>query len=306
LTGYGYDDDRAMRLLRMLDALRGGDALRKQELTDEYGVSPKTVQRDIDSLRAYLAETDGGELLYDRREACYRLCASGADAGRLTAREVFALGKILVESRAFCGDEFGGIVGKLIRLAPQEQQQMVSALLANERLNYIPLLHGKPLVPLLWELAQLVTNQHVAEIEYRRQDGTDRTHRVKPVGIMFAELYFYLIAYMDSSSKDSFTIFRVDRIERLNDTGTVFPVPYAERFSEGEFRKRVQFMYPGELKFIRFVYRGPNVEAILDRFPTAQIIETHSDGAHTITVEAYGKGARMWLRSQGEWVELLE
>ena len=37
------------------------------------------------------------------------------------------------------------------------------------------------------------------------------------------------------------------------------------RSAEGEFRKRVQFMYGGRLEHIRFRYTGPSLEAVLDR-----------------------------------------
>ena len=36
-----------------------------------------------------------------------------------------------------------------------------------------------------------------------------------------------------------------------------FSVPYKDRFQEGEMRKRIQFMYGGELQRIRFEYTGP-------------------------------------------------
>ena len=44
-----------------------------------------------------------------------------------------------------------------------------------------------------------------------------------------------------------------------------FEIPYRDRFKEGEFRKRIQFMYGGRLRSIRFIYKGSSVEAVLDR-----------------------------------------
>jgi len=46
------------------------------------------------------------------------------------------------------------------------------------------------------------------------------------------------------------TIYRVDRLEELEVLNEHFSVPYAERFEEGEFRKRIQFMYGGKLQKI--------------------------------------------------------
>ena len=82
-----------------------------------------------------------------------------------------------------------------------------------------------------------------------------------------------------------------------------FKVPYKDRFQEGEFRKRVQFMYGGKLEKIRFKYIGPSIEAVLDRLPTAKIVSQDESG-WTVEAEVFGKGIDMWLRSQGKLVVL--
>lgn len=83
-----------------------------------------------------------------------------------------------------------------------------------------------------------------------------------------------------------------------------FKVSYANRFEEGEFRKRIQFMYAGKLQKVVLKFYGENPEPILDRLPTARIIEQYSD-EYTIEAEVYGKGVIMWLLSQGSKVEVL-
>lgn len=82
-----------------------------------------------------------------------------------------------------------------------------------------------------------------------------------------------------------------------------FQVPYRERFEEGEFRKRVQFMYGGRLERIRFRYTGLFLEAVLDRLPTAEVVAQDESG-WTLSAEIFGKGIEMWLRSQGEYVQI--
>jgi hypothetical protein len=54
---------------------------------------------------------------------------------------------------------------------------------------------------------------------------------------------------------------------------------------------------------MRFVYSGPNLDAVLDKLPTAQVIEDRGGGKYVISAEVFGPGAEMWLRSQGDWVE---
>ena len=118
---------------------------------------------------------------------------------------------------------------------------------------------------------------------------------------MFSEYYFYLIAYIADGSKDFPTVFR---IESFHGTGVQFRIPYRDKFNDGEFRKRVQFMYSGELRRGKFEYSGPSIEAILDRLPTAEVL-AKKDRGYTVSAEVYGKGIDIWLRSQGASVKII-
>ena len=135
--------------------------------------------------------------------------------------------------------------------------------------------------------------------------------RIEPVGIMFSEYYFYLTAFLrDVDRKARFempddrfpTIYRIDRITSFKVLKERFRVPYSSRFEEGEFRKRVQFMYGGKLEQVKFKYIGPSIEAVLDRLPTAEIVSQDEEG-WTVKAEVFGKGIEMWLKSQGEYVK---
>ena len=106
--------------------------------------------------------------------------------------------------------------------------------------------------------------------------------------------------------EDAFpTIYRVDRIQGLKILDEHFKIPYKDRFEEGEFRKRIQFMYGGKLRKVKFQYTGFSVEAVLDLLPTAQIV-SEEDGVYTITAEVFGDGIDMWLISQGDLVRLVK
>ena len=63
--------------------------------------------------------------------------------------------------------------------------------------------------------------------------------------------------------------------------------------------------YGGRLETIRFRYAGLSLEAVLDRLPTAKVLGRDGDG-WLISAEVFGKGINMWLRSQGDLVQILE
>ena len=60
-----------------------------------------------------------------------------------------------------------------------------------------------------------------------------------------------------------FAYYRLDRIEKYRVTKSISED--AERFQEGIFRERVQFMHTGKLQRIKFRFRGKSPEAIYDR-----------------------------------------
>ena len=168
----------------------------------------------------------------------------------------------------------------------------------------------------MWRLGAARREHKEVEIDYKKPSDGSLVHRVlRPAGIMFSEFYFYLAGFIVPKEEDSFkeevekdpfpTIYRIDRIESLEVTDKHYNVPYDSRFEEGEFRKRVQFMFGGKLRKVRFYYTGSNPEPVLDRLPTAEIIEKNEKG-FLITAEVFGSGIDIWIRSQGDLVEVVE
>ena len=64
-------------------------------------------------------------------------------------------------------------------------------------------------------------------------------------------------------------------------------------------------MWPGKLRTIRFEFSGPSVQAVLDKLPTARIIERLGGKKYLIEAEVYGDGIKMWSLSQGTWVKVI-
>lgn len=302
-----FKENKGFRLLQLYERLSRGEVIHKAELAQKFAVTDKTIQRDIEELRSYLAETrtDEGEasIVYDRNRGGYLLTHAASEW--LTNEDVLAVCKILLESRAFCKEELDALLKKLLRQTAPHDREQVGKIIRSEQHYYVPLRHGKKLLSAIWELSQHMTAQHTIHISYCRQDGTERTHEVNPVAIMFSEYYFYLIAYLADGRKEFPTIFRIDRIARFAPTGASFRVVHRRKFSDGEFRKRIQFMYAGELRRVTFDYSGASVEAVLDRLPTARIV-AQEGGVYRITAEVYGNGIDMWLRSQGSAVRVVE
>jgi len=308
------------RLLAMYAQLAEGKPLYKAREAVKYNCSLRSIQRDIEDLRSFFAdrsETTGvvQELIYDRKLNAYRLVPPLRNL--LTNEETFAVLKVLLESRSLTKTELFPILEKLISCCvPPDNRRQVTDLIANEKYHYVEPRHKKEILEKMWNLSAAIRAHKEIKITYMRQSGDDVSRVLKPVGIMFSEFYFYLVGFIDKENQlekikfevenDPFpTIYRMDRIKEYAVTDRHFNVPYQNRFEEGEFRKRVQFMYGGKLQKIKFWYKGPSVEAVLDRLPTAKI-EQQNENGYLISAEVFGKGINMWLRSQGDMVEMVE
>ena len=305
------------RILDLYARLMNGETISKRECAGKYGVNEKSVQRDFNDIRSYFAmklseEGCGQVLIYDRREGGYRLEAQGTLT--LSNSEILAVCKILLDSRSMTKSEMMQILNKLVYgCVPRKNMKLVHDLISNEAYHYIEPQHHKPFLDKMWDIGQAIQESRVIEITYSKRNGEKVTRRLEPLAIMFSEYYFYMTAFLENVDRkqfavidDSFpTIYRIDRIESLKVTKDHFHIPYKDRFEEGEFRKRIQFMVGGRLRRIKFWYKGQAVEAVIDRLPTAKIIRETEQGL-LIEAEVFGDGVDMWLRSQGEWIEVVE
>lgn len=301
---FEYSANKSFRLLNMYERLNKGEDINKSELANEFGVSEKTVQRDIDELRFYLADAHYDEfetaIKYSRARNAYYLVRFEREW--LTNAEALTVCKILLESRALNKEEMISLLKKIIMQISPADKAVADKIICSELFNYLPPRHGKDLLALIWQMSDYIVNHKVIEFSYTRQDGKKSKRRVKPVSIIFNEFYFYLIVY--GFEVDYPIIFRIDRMEKIKPTGERFEIPYKDRFSDGEFRKRVLFMYSGELKRIRFEYSGV-LEAMLDKVPTAKVLSQNGN-TYTMTAETYGIGLEMWLKSQRDKVRIID
>ena len=311
--------DKIARILGIYTKLMNGGIVNKAEEARQYGVNERSIQRDIDDIREYFENETAdigfiNSVTYDRSAKGYRL--EQLYKTRLSNSEILAVCKILLDSRAFTKKEMLLLLDKLVECCvPQTNQKAVMDLISNEEFHYVEPRHHTVFIDKLWTLGQAIRASQYIEIDYMRtKDKKIVRRKLKPVAILFSEYYFYLTAFIDDKEvQENFdvlneafpTIYRLDRIKKLKLLDEKFHISYSSRFEEGEFRKRIQFMYGGKLQKVKFEYSGTDVDAVLDRLPTARIIK-EEDGKYVIEAEVFGKGIEMWLRSQGDTVTLME
>lgn len=311
--------DKVMRVLNIYKRLMEGEIINKETEANYYGVTTRSIQRDIDDIRSFMdKENDSAgvinSVIYDYVNKGYKL--EQVYNMKLSNGEILAICKILLDSRAFTKDEMTNVLNKLIEsCVAKESKTLVQDLIKNEAFHYVELTHKSEFIDKMWDIGNAIRSCNYIQMEYHRsKDNEIVSRKVKPVAIMFSEYYFYLTAFIDDKKvradfdviNDSFpTIYRIDRIESYKVLPEKFKIPYTNRFEEGEFRKRIQFMFGGKLQKVKFKYRGNSIEAVLDRLPTAKVLDK-IDGEYIISAEVFGKGIDIWFRSQGNDVEVIE
>ncbi len=302
------------RILDIYLRLLNNREVNRKKLSKEYKVSERSIHRDISDLRTFLVSTNStSEIIYDDKTNGYVLI--NEDNQKLNNSEILAVCKILLDSRAFLKEEMITIINKLMKQCiPIENYAKVSKLVENEKFHYMELQHKKSFINDIWELGEAIQNHYKIEVEYMRMDKKKVKRIIQPVGLMFSEYYFYLLGHIENIDKDKCfenkedifpTIYRLDRIESYKVLNEHFSIIYKNRFEEGEFRKRVQFMTGGKLRKLTFKYKGNSLEAVLDKIPTAEILE-YQEEYTVISAEVFGNGIDRWILSQDKDIELLE
>lgn len=323
------DKDAKDKIQRVLDIYTGlceGKVMNKEEAAFRFGVDSRTIQRDVADINMFLEEqrisgtADMREVGYMKKMNGYVM--TGLENKLLSNSEILAVSKILLESRAFTKEEINSILNKIVSgCVPSESMNLVKELIGNEKIHYVEIKHESYIEGKLWEMAQEIgpglEKCNLLEILYQKQEMSAEAVKriVQPLAILFSEYYFYLNANIVERNERGIyvpkykypAVFRIDRIKKYRRIEEKIKIQDKDRFEEGEFRKRIQFMYMGPLIRLQFKYTGKSIESVLDRLPTAEVKSepTEQEPAWLLEAEVYGRGVLMWLLTQGTMVEVV-
>ena len=145
------------RVLDIYTRLTEGHIISKAQEAQRFGVDERSIQRDIDDIRAFLADRQSDQaddhrvIEYDHRQKGFVM--TGAETSMMTNSEILAVSKVLLASRAFTKKEISGILKKLVDgCVPLRNMRLVSELLSNEKYHYVELHHKSHIQDKLWEL----------------------------------------------------------------------------------------------------------------------------------------------------------
>ncbi len=294
------------RMLEIFFRALRGEKISLKKLAEEYNVSTKSISRDINSIQNFLAEhrelMQNAELTYSHKERTYILNSDEF----LKNKELFALVKIILGSRALNKEEILTLITKLKKFTTIQDRKTLENLIRKEIYHYHEVKSDcKSVIDNVWKIVQAIEEKRTISITYYKMNRDEVKHKIKPVSVLFSEYYFYLIAYKADDMSYKPIYFRIDRISSITEHREKFELEKKYDFDEGNLREKNQFMFPGDTVKIRFEFSGLSLQAILDRLPTAKVVEKNGN---TSIIEAevnHGRGIIMYLLSQGSWVKVL-
>ena len=247
-----------------------GEEINVRELADDYGVSTKSITRDISEIRNFLYDkrelSNFTDLKYFGSSKTYSIEFDNI----LLSKELIAIIKAMIGCRAFSKEELQTIINKLKTFTSRHDATMLDQIIGKEMLHYSPVGSDcESVIDQLWKLTRCIHERKEISVSYYKVNRKLVTRRIMPVAITFSDYYFYLIAYRCDKDDWKPLYYRIGRIENIVEHRKHFTLAPEHDFDVGELRKKIQFMFPGEFRKIKFSYTGPSVQAILDRLPTA-------------------------------------
>ncbi|ADB37339.1 helix-turn-helix transcriptional regulator [Spirosoma linguale] len=214
--------NRLDRLTAILIHLQTKRVIRAQELADRFGISLRTVYRDVRSLE------EAGVPIGAEAGVGYFLTDYNLPPVMFTNAEASALllgGKLIEKwTDQSVRTEFESALYKIKSVLKRPDQEHLDSLEAHINV-------AKPLYPTtegegsLNKIQHAIAQQHVLDLQYHSNyNNAETQRRVEPVGLYHYRMNWHLIAFCQI--RQDYRDFRVDRIRQLTDT--------AERFSRRE------------------------------------------------------------------------
>lgn len=289
------------RILTIFLRLHAGKRLSKAQLKEEFGVDPKSIQRDIAFLREILEENShlGLEIVFDSLDNTYRLIGKTI----FNKKDILVISKILLENRALNKSELYSLLEGLLALLSINEKKEVNAIISSELLNYKSLTNDRDRIDTIWNLSEAIRRERMLEIEYKAPLKDAKSHIIFPVSLYYDAHYFYLVAY--HLKHENYTTFRVDRIESLSESHVKKPgISYGRKYRDGDVRNQKVDAFEGRKIKVRLRYTGIP-EIVLDQFPNHEIL-SEEKGNMIIQIETQDTpGLKRWILGQEDEITVL-
>jgi predicted DNA-binding transcriptional regulator YafY len=194
---------------------------------------------------------------------------------------------------------------KLISLLPNNLSDEIDNIQARLEVSSGPTGDYSDKGELFRDLNRAVKNNRVLRMKYYSFGRDELTFReVEPYQLVFSEGFWYLVAYCHQ--REAIRLFRVDRIEHLEETGAGFEL--SPGFNYEDYMGSAWGMERGEEFSFTVRFYGDGARFVREtKFHSSQQIIEEDGGTIIFTAKACGlKAVTRWLLSFGGEAEVLE
>lgn len=267
---------KSQRLIQLMMMINAKKAFTVKELADEFGLSVRTLSRDLDELSAlgvpiYSVQGRGGgyRLLQERMLPPISFTESEAIA------IFFACQSLSYFSSLPFGDGAATALHKFYHYLPADIKEQI------DRLKDRVMIHSsfRPMsTDILQTLMQAVMVRQVVTIHYRSSAGSNQRH-IQPIGLYASSGYWYCPAYC--FRQDDIRQFRVDRMEAasLNES-----IPIREDIAVQTLQDKPKTEH-GEIKEFEVQLTSKGVWQLETDTRLGPFINKNKDGSGSVSIE---------------------
>ena len=290
------------RVLWIYKMLLDGKHLTKAELVEKYGITEKSIQRDMECVSAFLESEGTATLIYDKRTKEYYLEKFGQE--KLQIQEMLPILKTIFESGAILPQKLFPILEKMVALmADNKDRQELEQFLLQEETCYQPPIYKKPIGIILCQVEKIIKEHQWVKLCYCRTENSEEIECVVlPQTVVMREKRFFLVAQTDIGIEyNAVALYRIDRINKIE---PLHEAQFYQIQKQKEVREKVVSVAGGEEYHIRFLYHANSIITVKEKLPHAKFVPI-KDGWQ-VDAFVYGKGIGSWLRSLGKRVSNIE
>jgi len=280
---YVHPDDATRTLQRAVSMhrqLTAGEALSKTALVKQFGVTAKTVQRDLAALKAM-----GAPIAYDRKRRGHVYTRKGwSFAGlQLSDHEQFAL---MVAESALAQYEGTDLHDGLCAAFERMGARLPADVRARHQ-HVSDAIHfgGLPsprIDPAVWDaLLMAIELREVVRIQYAKLGEPPTTRLVQPYQLLARDRDWFLVAHLPTRRREA--LFYLPRIRSAQLTGQVFKM--RSGFDANDFHRQGfnAMQGPGRPVMVELRFT-PNAAQLVEERPWApeQQLKRHRDGSVTV------------------------
>jgi len=265
-------DKRIFRLLSILNKLDGGEKVSSRQLAEDFNVTLRTIQRDLEILNRagfLIASSQKGIYSFEEGFSLKKMKLSSEEASLLT---------FICEISQSLGTKFESSFRNILRKVIQQEYDSPF---------YAKMPEGMKLdktLPFVEDLESAIDEYQKIEVEYLTVEGKSKHFNLDPLKIIFFDGFWYLLGRV--SDKDLILKLRLERIKQVNTLEDYFEPPENLKTMLDQ-SVNIWFTQERDKKIV-FKVDKETAEFFKEKiyFPLQKVIKVNKDGSLLIEAKA--------------------